>query len=316
MSTRQDRQTESRRRQVWLWVLFSIVAGLAVAGCSSSGSDTEPAAITTTGAAMPLQTNQTCQVCHERQFQETIQSVKSGYRAISPAFNSLELAGNFLAQGALEARAIRNNLRPSYGVEDDIFNMVSADEGYNNPNDARGAFCIGCHDAAIVLLGEDGAQREIPEWEGVFDPASPDADNPPAVHPVIRNARPLRDFHFINAAGEQVLPLVPGRLPAAGAMPSLGSQGVLCDHCHNVQGAAFQRSLLGDGFANTAQDLEFTRIKVGPFDDSFPVGPLPDGSDSARSFHASSSNPDRINYLRSSLFCIACHDVRVPNANL
>lgn len=99
-------------------------------------------------------------------------------------------------------------------------------------------------------------------------------------------------------------------------MPSFGSQGVLCDHCHNVQGPALQRSLMGDGFANSAQELEFTRIKVGPFDDAFPVGPLPDGSDGAQSFHSSSSNPERIRYLRSSLFCISCHDVRVPSPNL
>ena len=319
MSTRQNRQAQPRRRQVWLWGLLSIVVGLAVAGCGSSDSDPPsdtPPTSTTSGAEMPLQTNQTCQVCHERQFQETLQSVKSGYRAISPAFNALELAGNFLVQAALEAGAIRNNLRPSYGAEDDIFNMVSADEGYNNANDARGAFCIGCHDGAIILLGEDPNQREIPEWEGFYDPGPPDANNPPAVHPVIRDAQPLRDFHFINAAGEQVLPLVAGGPPPPGAMPSLGSQGVLCDHCHNVQGPAFQRSFLGDGFANSAQDLEFTRIKVGPFDDSFPVGPLPDGSDSARNFHSSSSDPDRISYMRSSLFCISCHDVRVPNPNL
>lgn len=314
MSTRQNGQTESRWRHVWLWGLVSIVAGLAVAGCSGSGSDTPsdtPPTTETSGAPMPLQTNQTCQVCHERQYQETLQSVKSGYRSISPAFNTLELAGNFLAQPALEAERIRNNLRPSYGAEEDIFNMVSADEGYNNPNDARGAFCIGCHDAAIVLLGEDPEQREIPEWQGRFDP-----NPPPGTLPAILNARPLRDFHFIDAAGEQMMPNEPGGPPPEGAMPSLGSQGALCDHCHNVQGAAFQRSLLGDGFANTSQDLEFTRIKVGPFNNAKPVGPLPDGSDSAQNFHSASSDPDRIRYMRSSLFCIACHDVRVPNPDL
>jgi hypothetical protein len=222
---------------------------------------------------MPLQRNQTCQECHERQFQETIQSVKSGYRSISPAFNTLELAGNFLSQPAFEAGGIRNNLRPSYGAEDDIFNMISADEGYNNPNDARGAFCIGCHDAAIILLGEDPEQREIPEWEGRFVPARPAPNNPPTTLPFIDNVRPLRDFHFIDTAGKQVLPDVPGGPPPEGAMPTFGSQGVLCDHCHNVQGAAFQRSLLGDGFANTSQDLEFTRNKVGPFDNAIPDGP-------------------------------------------
>ncbi len=259
-----------------------------------------------------LQRNQTCQVCHERQYQETLQSVKSGYRSISPAFNTLELAGNFAAQAALEAGAIGANLRPVYGPDGE--NMVSAVE-YDNADEVRSAFCIGCHNGAVVLQGEDG-EPEISSWEGGYDPAPPDADNPPAVHPVIRNVRPLRDDHFVNTAGEQVLPTVPGGPPPPGSMPSLGAQGVSCDHCHNVQGPALQRSLLGDGFANNAQELEFTRIKVGPFADSLPVGPLPDGSDDAQNFHSSSNNPDRINYLRSSLFCISCHDVRVPNANL
>ncbi len=278
----------------WFWLFIAMVIGLLLSGCESSSTNPEPVSetpSTVTGATQTLQTNQTCQVCHERQFQETIQSVKSGYRAISPAFNSLELAGNFLAQAALEAGAIRNNLRPVYGENGE--NMVSAVE-YDNPDEARAAFCIGCHDGGIILLGENG-EPEVPEWEGLYDPAPPDADNPPASHPVIRNVRPLRDYHFIDSSGNQVLSDVPGGPPPAGARPSLGSQGVLCDHCHNVQGAAFQRSFLGDGFANSAQQLEFTRIKVGPFDNSLPVGPLPDGSDSNQNFHSSSSNPDRIN---------------------
>ncbi len=95
---------------------MSIILGMVVAGCNS-GSSSPPETRAPTGAVQSLQLNQTCQVCHERQFQETIQSVKSGYRAISPAFNALELAGNFLAQTALESGAIRNNLRPVYGQD-------------------------------------------------------------------------------------------------------------------------------------------------------------------------------------------------------
>lgn len=310
MHSRHHQQPTDPDKWPWFWVLMMIAVGLAMAGCSSS--DTTDETRPTTGATQALQRNQTCKVCHERQYQETLQSVKSGYRAISPAFNSLELAGNFLAQTALQAGAIGNNLRPVYGPDGE--NMVSAVE-YDNANEVRAAFCIGCHGAAVILQGENG-EREIPTWEGRYDPEPPAANPPPTVHPVIRNARPLRDYHFINAAGDQVLPTLPGGPPPLGALPSFGSQGVSCDHCHNVQGPAFQRSLKGDGFANTAQELEFTRIKVGPFANPLPVGPLPDGSDEAQNFHSASGDPERINYLRSALFCISCHDVRVPSPNL
>src|SRR5216684_6254465 len=42
-----------------------------------------------------------CLPCHQRQFDELRSSVKSGYRNVSPLFNGLELAGNFLNGGLL-----------------------------------------------------------------------------------------------------------------------------------------------------------------------------------------------------------------------
>lgn len=340
MKVRQNLQTaKDVHWQVRFWTGLSLVLGMVVVGCDSSSGPSTSELPPTTGARQVVQPMEVCATCHSRQYRETLQSVKSGYRAISPALNSLELAGNLVSQPLFEAEAIRANLRPTYDtdtppdmLEFDVPvrtgpNMLSAQQ-YNTRDDFRSGFCIGCHNGALILEGEqDLASREVPEWQARFDPPF-DPDNPGFVHPrlpVIRNVRPLRDYHFVDVNGDQVLPDPVGSLPA-NAFPSRGSQAVLCDHCHNVQGPDTRRSLKGDGFANVAQEIDTTRFKVGPLNDARPVGRLPIEEldprflprfeDTAQNFHASSGNQDRINYLRSSKFCIACHDVRVPNPDL
>src|SRR5581483_1225248 len=42
-----------------------------------------------------------CLPCHQRQYNELRSSVKSGYRNVSPLFNGLETAGNFINGGLL-----------------------------------------------------------------------------------------------------------------------------------------------------------------------------------------------------------------------
>src|SRR5438552_3910924 len=42
-----------------------------------------------------------CLPCHQRQFTELRSSVKSGYRNVSPLFNGLETAANFISGGRL-----------------------------------------------------------------------------------------------------------------------------------------------------------------------------------------------------------------------
>ena len=49
----------------------------------------------------PYQPAEACLPCHQRQYDELRSSVKSGYRSVSPLFNALELAGNFLSGGRL-----------------------------------------------------------------------------------------------------------------------------------------------------------------------------------------------------------------------
>ncbi len=248
-----------------------------------------------------------CLPCHARQFAENRQSVKSGYRNFSPTFNALELAGNYAAQGALEAGLITNNLRPVY----DRPNFATFDSRTGNANNLRGGFCFGCHAAFSIGLGATDknpqvAPREIPPWDGlrVQNP------NGPPGQLMIRgaNTRPLRDYHFIDANGNQVLPRRFGGMPPAGARTSLAGYGVNCDFCHNLAGAPdFNRSLQGDGFANASLQLVFSNIKVGPFKGAFPV---------RDNFHASTSRDERINYVRSAMLCNACHDVRVPTPDI
>ena len=63
------------------------------------------------------------------------------------------------------------------------------------------------------------------------------------------------------------------------------------------------RSLHGDGFANESLMISGKIDKVGPF--AFPLGVKGE-------FHTATRDQNRINYLRSGLFCNGCHDVRVP----
>lgn len=267
-------------------------------------------------APQPYQPPQNCQPCHLRQFDETQQSLMSGYRSVSPLMNALELAGNFAAQGALEAGAIGNNLRPVYPESPgeggtNVLNSVPPTSG----DQIRSGFCISCHAPAAVALGDDPERREIPEWEGVFEPedAACTQTSTVACFRRITNVRPLRDYHLVDANGQQVLPEMPGGPPPAGAGPSLAAHGITCDVCHNVQGPAFARSLAEDGRANNALDYRPTYLKVGPFADARPAGPF--GSEGV-AFHESSSDQEKIDFLRSSEFCIACHDVRVPSGNV
>jgi len=150
-----------------------------------------------------------------------------------------------------------------------------------------------------------GPLPEVPEWNGRLTPLDPNNPNSPRFI-AGNNIRPLRDYHLVDAQGQQVLPAEFGGPPPPGARPSIGAFGVSCDHCHNVQGPDFMRSLQEDGFANTTHQVAFTTIKTGPFKNAFPV---------RGNFHQATNDDARINYLRSSLLCNSCHDVRPPSAN-
>ncbi len=234
-----------------------------------------------------------CLPCHQRQYDELRSSVKSGYRNASPLFNGLELSGNLLSGGLLRPMYKDSTIVLPDGVplNTNMFTSTVLTE----TRQVQAGFCFTCHNAVVERLGDDPNKREVPQLSGVG------ADFLPGL------IRPLRDYHLVDANGNQVLPAEPGGPPPPGSQPSFGAAGVTCDVCHNVAGPDLSRSLQQDGFANTSLLLNHTIEKVGPF--SFPVA-VKGG------FHVSSNDPDKIAFLRSSAFCNSCHDVRVPNNNL
>ena len=247
----------------------------------------------------PYQPAEACLPCHQRQYDELLTSVKSGYRNVSPLFNSLEVAGNFLSRGLLRP-VYGDSTRTTADNQPLNTNMISS-ESFTDLNQVRAGFCIGCHNLHMLLIGEDPTKREVPELTGVGDLSGVgDAFRPSKL-------RPLRDYHLVNSAGQQVLAEEIGGPPPTGAKPSLGASGITCDVCHNITGPDLDRSPRRDGLANGSLELLPSLSKVGPFLFAAPV---------KDDFHVSSRDPERIAYLRSSDLCGGCHDVRVPGRSL
>ncbi|HEV2689181.1 MAG TPA: hypothetical protein VGV35_11520 [Bryobacteraceae bacterium] len=230
-----------------------------------------------------------CLPCHQRQYDELRSAVKSGYRNVSPLFNGLELSANFLNGGLL---------RPVYSDSTKLLadgtalnsNLFTTPQ-FTQMRQIQAGFCFTCHNPHVERMGNDPNKREVPELAGLLNDFQPE------------QIRPLRDYHLVDAQGNQILPDTPGGAPPPGALPSLGAAGITCDLCHNVNAVDLTRSFQGDGFANTSLQFNHTVEKVGPF--AFPVA-VKDN------FHVASNDIAKISLLRSSAFCNACHDVRVP----
>src|SRR5215469_18880901 len=132
-----------------------------------------------------------CKACHPRQYFEMKQAVHFGYRNVSPVFNGLEIAGNFLTGGLL---------RPVYGDSAKTLPNGSplntnnlTTQSYTNVLQADAGFCYTCHQAFIELKAEDPTMRPVPE-------IATGADFRPDL------LRPLRDYILLDANGNQVLP--------------------------------------------------------------------------------------------------------------
>jgi hypothetical protein len=243
--------------------------------------------------AQTFQRPENCLPCHQRQFNELHSAVKSGYRNVSPLFNGLETAGNFVSGGLLRPVYKDSTIILSDGVllNTNMFTSPVLTER----RQVQAGFCFTCHNADIELLGDDPNKREVPQLSGLQANFRPDL------------FRPLRDYVLVDANGNQVLPTEPGGPAPPGSSPSLGAAGITCDFCHDEAGPDLNRSFQQDGFANMSLLLNQSEEKVGPF--LFPVAVK-------GFFHTVSNDQNKIAFLRSGAFCNACHDVRVPNPNL
>src|ERR1700722_16701534 len=111
--------------------------------------------------SQPIQQPQNCLPCHQRQFNELRQSVKSGYRNVSPLFNGLETSGNFITGGLLrpvyaDSTKLDTNGQP---LNANMFTASPITDGLQ----LRAGFCFTCHNANYERLANDPKQREGPE---------------------------------------------------------------------------------------------------------------------------------------------------------
>src|SRR3954471_20945984 len=146
--------------------------------------------------SQPYQRPESCLPCHQRQYDELQLSVKSGYRTVSPLFNSLEMAANFLGGG---------RIRPVYADSTKVTtdNTPLRSNLFSTPlfthvNQVQAGFCLTCHNAHVVGMGDNPLTRDVPELSGVGNDFQPEL------------LRPLRDYALVDAGGHQVLPTEPG----------------------------------------------------------------------------------------------------------
>jgi len=265
-------------------VVLSTLAALTCAAQTPVGNSTA-----STFRDQDYQRPEKCLPCHQRQYDELRSAVKSGYRNVSPLFNGLELSANFLNGGLL--RPVYSDSTKLLADGTPLNSNLFTTPAFTQMRQAQAGFCFTCHNPHVERMGNDPNKREVPELSGVLNDFRPD------------QIRPLRDYHLVDAQGNQILPDTPGGPAPQGALPSLGAAGITCDLCHNVAGPDMDRSFQHDGFANTSLLFNHSIEKVGPF--TFPIAVK-------GSFHVASRDTNKIEFLRSGAFCNSCHDVRVP----
>jgi len=157
-------------------------------------------------ANQDYQRPQKCLPCHQRQFDELRSSVKSGYRNVSPLFNGLELSANFLNGGLLRpvySTSIKT-LTLANGMVIPFNTNMFTTPVFQNLNQLRAGFCLGCHNGPYMKEGDNPLLREVPELAGTGATFVPEI------------IRPLRDYHLVDANGNQVLPATIGGDPPPG----------------------------------------------------------------------------------------------------
>src|SRR5579862_1068132 len=122
-----------------------------------------------------------CLPCHQRQYDELHTAVKSGYRNVSPLFNALETASNFLNGGLLRPVYSDSTNKTQTNGQPLTSNMTTTPL-FTDLNQVRAGFCLTCHNQPFIALGNGNLKyREVPELAGVGANFRPDL------------LRPLRD---------------------------------------------------------------------------------------------------------------------------
>lgn len=278
-------------RRVKSHILVSVLSGglLLVSGALLLGQTPTGVTPEVPFLFQDIQQPQNCLPCHQRQYNELRQAVKSGYRNVSPLFNGLEMAGNLITGGLLRpvySDSTKTDSSTGLPLTTNMFTSSPIADG----SELRAGFCYTCHNANYERRANNPAYREVPEV------TTGSAFRPDLI-------RPMRDYHIFDSNGTQLLPPTIGGYPPAGSVPSPGAAGISCDFCHNEGGPDLVRSFQKDGFANTSLILNSSIEKVGPF--AFPVAPK-------GNFHVVSNDQSKISFLTSPAFCNSCHDVRLP----
>ena len=82
--------------------MTAVVGAFLATSCDGTVQNTDQTpGVEATQALQPLDN---CKPCHLRQYDETLQSLMTGYRSVSPLMNALELAGNYGLNGLLRPR--------------------------------------------------------------------------------------------------------------------------------------------------------------------------------------------------------------------
>jgi len=164
-----------------------LLTSVGVAGQAPTGNGT-----TVPFKSQPIQQPQNCLPCHQRQFNELRQSVKSGYRNVSPLFNGLETSANYLTGGLLrpvysDSTKLDTNGQP---LNTNMFTSSPIADGLQ----LRAGFCLTCHNANYERAGNDPTQREVPEVVTGSASAAGGGFRPDLF-------RPLRDYHMVDSSG-------------------------------------------------------------------------------------------------------------------
>src|ERR1043165_8343979 len=154
------------RSHAWFGLLLLLVVGLAGLAPAqvALGNPDDPLAPM---KPQTVQRPESCLPCHQRQYDELRGSVKAGYRNVSPLFNGLETASNFLVRGLL-GPVYSDSTTKTKTDGTPLTSNRQTTPVFTALNQVRAGFCLTCHNITVIQVGDKNVQyREVPELAGV-----------------------------------------------------------------------------------------------------------------------------------------------------